>query len=146
MSVAELSGLCFIDTNVFVYTFDDTAPQKREIARCWVRSALLSGRGIISTQVVQEFIAVATRKFASPLTPAEARDYLKAVLAPLCQHFPSLAGYETALRIREETGFSWYDSLIVAAAVETGCRWLISEDLTDGRTVGPVTILSPFKR
>ena len=146
MSVAELSGLCFLDTNVFVYTFDETAPEKREMSRDWVRSALLSGRGIISTQVVQEFIAVATRKFASPLTPAETRDYLKTVLAPLCQHFPSLAGYETALRIREETGYSWYDSLIVAAAADTGCRWLVSEDLAYGRAVGAVTILSPFKR
>jgi len=146
MNVAELPGLCFLDTNVFVYTFDDTDPEKREMSRDWVRSALLSGRGIISTQVVQEFIAVATRKFASPLTTVETRDYLKAVLAPLCQHFPSLAGYETALRIREETGYSWYDSLIVAAAVDTGCRWLISEDLADGQKVGAVTILSPFKR
>ena len=66
MNVAELSGLCFLDTNVFVYTFDDTNPVKRTSARNWVRSALMSGRGIISTQVVQEFIAVATRKFATP--------------------------------------------------------------------------------
>ena len=146
MNVADLAGLCFLDTNVLVYTFDDTAPDKRELARGWVRSALLTGRGIISTQVVQEFIAVATRKFATPLTVCETRDYLKTVLTPLCQHFPSVAGYEAALRIREETGFSWYDALIVAAAVETGCRWLISEDLTDGRTVGTVAILSPFRQ
>lgn len=146
MNVAELSGLCFLDTNVFVYTFDDTNSVKRTSARNWVRSALMSGRGIISTQVVQEFIAVATRKFVTPLTPSETCDYLRTVLGPLCQHFPSLAGYETALRIREETGFSWYDALIVAAAVDIGCRWLISEDLADGRTVGTVTILNPFKR
>jgi predicted nucleic acid-binding protein len=145
MNVADLTGLCFLDTNVLVYTFDATAPDKCEKARGWVCSALQTGRGIISTQVVQEFLHVATRKFASPLTAGEAVDYLNTILAPLCQHHPSLAGYETALRIREKTGLSWYDALIVTAALETGCRWLISEDLGHGQSIRTVTIINPFK-
>jgi len=145
MNAASVKGLFFLDTNVFVYTFDATAQGKQHVAREWVRHALLTQRGMTGSQVVQEFLNVALRKFERPMSAADARDYLNGVLRPLCQHFPALLTFDHALRIREETGYSWYDALIVAAASEAKCSWLISEDLEHGRQIGSVTIHNPFR-
>lgn len=144
MSVAEPAGLYFLDTNIFVYSFDATEPVKQQTARQIVQAALRTQRGVISTQVAQEFLNLALRKFAQPMTVSEAREYLKTVLLPLCRHFPSAAFYDRALLLKEETGYSWYDTLIVAAAVEAGCTTLLSEDMQSGRVVKGVTIRNPF--
>lgn len=144
MSVAEPAGLYFLDTNIFVYSFDATEPVKQQTARQIVQAAMRTQRGVISTQVAQEFLNLALRKFAQPMTVSEAREYLKTVLLPLCRHFPSAAFYDRALLLKEETGYSWYDTLIVAAAVEAGCTTLLSEDMQSGRAVKGVTIRNPF--
>jgi predicted nucleic acid-binding protein len=93
---------------------------------------------------VQEFLNVALRKFAQPMTISESRDYTKVTLLPLCRHYPSVLFYDRTLLLKEATGFSFYDSLIIAAAVDTGCSTLLSEDLQDGRTVQGVKIVNPF--
>jgi predicted nucleic acid-binding protein len=77
-------------------------------------------RAVISTQVVQEFLNVALRKFTHPMTVSEGREYLRKVLLPLCQHTPSPRFYDQALLLREEVGLSFYDALIVQAALESG--------------------------
>jgi predicted nucleic acid-binding protein len=144
MNVLDLPGLFFLDTNIFVYSFDATAPQKQQTARNLIHNALGTQRGVISAQVVQEFLNVALRKFTQPMTITESRDYLKITLLPLCRHYPSALFYDRALLLKEATGFSFYDSLIVAAAVDMGCSTLLSEDLQDGRTVQGVKIINPF--
>lgn len=135
----------FIDTNVFVYSFDETAPRKREAARELIETAMRTGRGMISFQVIQEFSSVALKKFSAPFTVAELREYLRTVLAPLCEVQSSFGLYETCLSIREQTSYSFYDALILAAAVEGGCRVLHTEDLRDGQEVAGVTIRNPFR-
>ncbi|MCC6601687.1 MAG: PIN domain-containing protein [Anaerolineae bacterium] len=144
MNVEALHGKFFLDTNILVYSFDPSEPAKQQIARELVKTALSSQMGAISSQVVQEFLNVAQRKFAKPMSVTEARRYLNTVLFPLCQHFPSIDLYDKALMLREETGYSFYDALILAAAIESGCQTLLSEDLQDGRTIHNVTILNPF--
>ncbi len=144
MNVADISGLFFLDTNIFVYTFDSTAPEKRQIAQQLVRGALRTKRGVISAQVMQEFLNVASHKFRRPMTVSDSRDYLQTVLLPLCQHYPSGTFYERALLIKAETGYSFYDSLVVTAAIESRCTTLLSEDMQDGRVIRELTIINPF--
>ncbi|MEZ4594006.1 MAG: PIN domain-containing protein [Chloroflexota bacterium] len=144
MNVESLHGKFFLDTNILVYSFDSSAPAKQQIARQLIKTALSSQMGVISSQVVQEFLNVSQRKFARPMGVAEARQYLNGVLLPLCQHFPSINLYDKALLLREETGYSFYDSLILAASIESGCKTLLSEDLQDGRIIQNLTILNPF--
>jgi len=134
----------FLDTNIFVYTFDSSSSMKREQARKLVSEALESRRGVISYQVVQEFLNVATRKFAKPMTPTEAQLYLGRVLMPLCEVFPDASLYSHALSIADETGWSFYDSLIVSSASAADCPVLLSEDLEHGRTIRGVEIRNPF--
>jgi predicted nucleic acid-binding protein len=144
MNVAELPGLYFVDTNVFIYSFDESALAKQQQARTIIAHALSSQRGVIGAQVIQEFLNVALRKFAQPMSTAEAGTYLRQVLLPLCLHFPNADFYDYALLMQLETGFSWFDALIVAAASASGCTTLLSEDMQSGRIVRGVTILNPF--
>lgn len=144
MSVVDLRGVFCLDTNIFVYSFDQSAPRKQAISQQLIQEALRTQRGIISTQVIQEFLSIAIRKFAHPFTVSESREYLKTVLLPLCHHFPTTDFYDRTLLLQGETGFSFYDALVVMAAVETRCSWLLSEDLQHGRTVRGVTIHNPF--
>jgi predicted nucleic acid-binding protein len=139
-----MSARYFLDTNVFVYTFDQTAPAKRRRAAELIEEALVTGAGIISTQVVQEFLNVATRKFRVPLRPADCARYLDDVLAPLCQVVPSMELFRCALAIRHESALGFYDALMVAAAAEAGCSTLYSEDMQDGQRLAGVTIRNPF--
>ena len=134
----------FLDTNVLVYTFDSSAPAKRARARDLVRRALEDGSGVISWQVVQEFLNVALHRFERPLSGRDAADYHAEVLTPLCQVFPTPELCRNALAIHAETGFRYYDSLILAGAVASGARTLLTEDLQAGREVRGVRITNPF--
>jgi predicted nucleic acid-binding protein len=139
-----MSGRFFLDTNIFVYTFDAHAPAKAKKATQLIRRAADTGEGIISYQVVQEFFNVALRRFPQPLSVAEAEQYLITVLRPLLAVHSSTAIYFEALRIAEKHKLSWYDSLIVAAAVGGQCEKLYSEDFQDGRKIEGLRIENPF--
>ncbi len=78
------------------------------------------------------------------MTAAEAANYLKAVLAPLCIVFPTIRLLEEALDLRQELGYSFYDSLIIAAALEADCELLYSEDLHRGQKIRQLRIENPF--
>jgi len=134
----------FLDTNIFVCTFDEEATVRRAKARELVEVALTTGLGVVSYQVVQEFLNVATAKFAAPLAPADAQLYLEQVLTPLWRVSPTAELYVQALEIRAASGYSFYDSLIVSGALAAGCGTLYSEDLQHGRRFGSLTVVDPF--
>jgi predicted nucleic acid-binding protein len=139
-----MSDKYFLDTNIFVYSFDQSQPVKKEQSLSLIADALHTGDGLISTQVIQEFLNVATRKFAAPMKPEDSKIYLQKVLHPLCQVFPDLALYEAALDISQATGYSFYDSLILAGAQRGECSILFSEDLQAGQQVNGIKIIDPF--
>jgi predicted nucleic acid-binding protein len=138
-----MSADFFLDTNVLAYTFDRHAKAKRARARDLLREGL-RGSGCVSWQVVQEFCNVARRRFVVPMGLDQLREYLESVLLPLCAVWPSGRLYRDALTVTLETGYSWYDSLIVAAALDAGCRVLYSEDLQGGRRYRSLEIRDPF--
>lgn len=144
MSVADKSQYYFFDTNVLVYAFDHNSPDKQRIAIELINGSLESQRGIISTQVVQEFISLALRKFTKRMTIPECREYLNTVLLPLCRYFPSISTYDQALGIVDATGYALYDALIITAAIESGCRILLTGDVQHGHKIQGLTILNPF--
>ena len=117
---------------------------KQEKGRRLVTRALEKHDGIISFQVVQEFLNVATRKPRCYMTQPEAQAYLSQVLMPLCEVFPDASLYTSALSVADETGWTFYDSLIVSSALAAGCGVLLTEDLQHGRTVRGLEIRNPF--
>jgi len=139
-----MSGKFFLDTNILVYTFGVRAPKKKRRAQELVEKALRTQQGVVSTQVVQEFLNVATRKFSVPLRLSDTQQYLQDVLGPLCLVFPSIDLYRQALVLQQDTQYSFYDSLIIGGALQAGCDMLYSEDLQDGQHIRGLHILNPF--
>ena len=133
----------FVDTNVFVYLFDETDPIKRSRAREIVRLSL-SRSWVVSHQVVQETLNVITRKLATPVTAEHARRFLSAVLLPLWSVSPSAELYRRGLDIQSRYQYGFYDALIIAAALEASCSRLLSEDLHHGQRIENLTIENPF--
>ena len=135
----------FLDTNILFYSFDASQPQKQKIARNLIKVGLDDDTGSISYQVIQEFLNVATRKFAVPLSHKDSRIFLTTVLEPLCEVYASIDLYHRALELTEQWKFSFYDTLIIAAALQNNCSLLYSEDLQDGQNIHELKIINPFK-
>lgn len=135
----------FLDTNVFVYLFDNRDARKQAIAARLVGDAVAGASACISFQVVQEALQVLTRKLAVPVTPADAAAFLRDCLQPLWQVQPSTALYERALKLQTTVSLSFYDSLIVAAALEAGCQRLLTEDLQHGQRIEGLWVEDPFR-
>ncbi len=138
------SARFFLDTNIFVYTFEETHSIRRAKARELVEMALTTGLGVVSHQVVQEFLNVAMGKFAVPLSTADCRAYLEQVLVPLWRVSPTAPLYLRAIEVQGRSGYGFYDSLIVAAALTAGCRTLYTQDLQHGRRFDSLTVVDPF--
>ncbi len=139
-----MSDRYFLDTNIFVYSLDRVDPRKARISEELVTRGVGSGLGVISYQVVQEFMNVSLRQFRAAMTVAELELYFFKVLLPMMT-IPSSSGlFLEALRLQTVNQFAWYDSLIVAAALQGGCRILYTEDLQHGRRFGDLVIQNPF--
>lgn len=132
----------FLDTNTILYMFDRTDQAKRERAEQLVRDAIETGNGCISYQVVQEALNVASKKLG--FSPDDSLALLRNVLVPLWTLHPSPGLYERGLALHGSYGFSFYDSMIVSAALESGCARLYSEDLQHGQRIQSLTIENPF--
>ena len=139
-----MNGADFLDTNVLVYAVDRDSPAKRGIAQTLVATALSRQTAVISFQVVQETLQALTRGSRVVASAADAEDFLEKVLTPLWKVHPSVAIYARALRIQSGQGFSFYDSLIVASALESGCKRLLTEDLQHGQRIDGLRIENPF--
>ena len=139
-----MSARFFLDTNIFVYSFDASSPKKAAKSTKLIRSAIETRGGIVSYEVVQEFFNVALRRFAKPMSSADAEQYLSTTFRPLLSVHSSPALYGEALRIGARFRLPWYDSLIVASAIEGQCDVLYSEDFQDGQQFGRVLISNPF--
>lgn len=139
-----MSAEYFLDTNVVVYSFDKSAPAKREKSVNLIAEGLRKGSGAISWQVVQEFLNVALHKWKRPMSPGDAMEYMGTTLEPLCAVFPSASIWRSALSIQIQSQYRFYDSLVVASALQCGARVLYSEDLQDGRRFDDLEIRNPF--
>ncbi len=139
-----MSGKFFIDTNVLIYIVDNDIDGKKEKAKHLLQSALNEGSGIISYQVVQEFLSVLTKKFVRTITPQEAQHWLSTILLPICEFYPTAVSFQEALALKDSVGCSFYDALILQAAISQECSVLYSEDFQHGRVIQGVKIQNPF--
>jgi predicted nucleic acid-binding protein len=99
---------------------------------------------VVSYQVVQEFFNLAFRRFQHPMNVAEAEQYLITVFRPLLAVHSSPALYVEAMRIAARYHLSWYDCIIVAAALQSQCSVLYSEDLQHGQEIDGLLVENPF--
>ena len=135
----------FLDTNIFVYAFLASEPRKRAKAVELIEACPGSGRGNISYQVVQEFANVARKKFATRLSADDCKAFIAAAMQPLNRVASSTALIHTALDLQDELKYSFYDCLMVAAALQAGANTLYTEDLQHWQLVrGVLRIVNPF--
>ena len=134
-----MKGAAFFDTNLLV-----CAALRPDARSDRARSLLVEG-GVVSVQVLDEFANVARRKLRRPWP--EVRQALADIRALCRPPLPiTLATHEAALGIADRLGYRFYDSLVIASALEAGCATLLSEDLRDGQVVeGRLTLRDPFR-
>ena len=133
----------FVDTNVLIYAHDRSDERKQGIAADILARLWGDRSGTLSTQVLQEFYAVTTRRWepklprpiARQLVAAYGQWHLVQVDAPLIL---------AATDLEERHTLSFWDSLILEAARRAGASLLLSEDFQHGRTIGGVRIENPF--
>ena len=135
----------FLDTNLFIYQLEAADERKSAIADRIIREGVETGNACISYQVVQECLNTVLRKAEVPLDSAGARVYLDNVLAPLLKVSASTGLYHRALEVQGRYRYGFYDSLIIAAALEAGCKRLLSEDLQHGQAIDGLVIENPFR-
>jgi predicted nucleic acid-binding protein len=138
------SDRTFVDTNVLIYGHDVEAGRKHEIAKELLRSLWVDRAGILSTQVLQEFYVNATRKIRKPLTKPEARGIVD-TYAPWRVEGITTGDIIAAFQIEDRTRIGFWDALIVAVAVRSDARRVVSEDLSAGQSIAGITIHNPFK-
>jgi len=139
-----MSDKYFLDTNILVYSLDPKEPRKEQIAQKLVTRAVTSGLGVISYQVVQEFVNVALRQFQATMSTLELERYFFRVLLPMMRVSSSTPLFLEGLRLQARDRLNWYDALIVAAALERDCKLLYSEDMQHGQRFGDLVIENPF--
>jgi predicted nucleic acid-binding protein len=137
------SARTFIDTNVLVYAHDRSETRKQPIAQALLERLWATRTGILSTQVLQEFYSVATRRFNPPMSPREAREIV-ALYGTWQLVQVDLPLIIAASGLHEQRSLSFWDALVVEAAVRAGADQLSTEDLQHGRRFGGVEISNPF--
>jgi predicted nucleic acid-binding protein len=134
----------FLDTNIIVYAFGRSFPEKAKIAQRLVTDGAADKQATISYQVVQEFINVALRGFRLAIVRSDLESFVLTALFPMMAISSSPALVIEALRLHGENQLAWYDALIVAAALQGGCQVLYSEDMQHGRRYEDLVVQNPF--
>ena len=133
----------FIDTNILVYAHDRSAEAKNEAARRLLTRLLDAGTGIVSTQVLMEFLVTTTRKIPKPLKISQASEIVSDFQTWRVFQ-PTVEDVVQGARIAEENDIHFWDAMIVRAAAETDAIVLWTEDLNDGQAYEGVTVRNPF--
>ncbi len=134
----------FFDTNVLLYLFDNREPEKKRAAQEIFTREVNAGRAVVSTQVLQEFYVNVTRKLPTPLPSEEAearvRDFSR---LPLVRVDANII-LSSVARSRNQM-LSFWDSLIIEAALFAGAERILTEDLQHGQAIESLRIENPFR-
>ncbi len=135
-----MTGKVFLDTNVLMYAGDRGSPAKREVARAIMEEH--GGFAAVSTQVLQEYFVVATRKMG--VAPLSAKEVVNATCARFEVITVDLGVVSRAIDGSILWQVSFWDALILAAAETAACATVLSEDLNAGQRYGSVEVRNPF--
>jgi predicted nucleic acid-binding protein len=137
-----MSDRVFLDTNILVYAHDAKDGRKQAISKEILRGLTYTGSGVVSMQVLQEFYNTVTRKLVLPLP----RDEARAIVADLSHFCIKTAPNDllTAFQVEDQAKISFWDAMIVSAAIRAGATRILSEDLNAGQVIGGVRVENPF--
>jgi len=138
-----MNDKCFVDTNLLVYFRDASEPAKQRTAERWLKKLWKSQSGCISWQVLNEYYVIVTQK----LKPGLHRDLARMDIKNLMVWNPVVVDYfvvDHAWMLQDQFRLSWWDALIVSAALKADCLTLLTEDLQHGQSIHGMTIINPF--
>lgn len=138
-----MNDRAFFDTNVLAYLFDEDSPEKQSRARDLFNERARSGQVVLSPQVLQEFYVTVTRKLARPVSPEDALAAVTHLTSFLLVPVDG-ATVLRAIRLHQSDSLSFWDALVIQAALEGSCTRVFSEDMQNGRRFGNLVIENPF--
>lgn len=139
-----LNSLCYLDTNLFIYLFDNASEQKQAVAEKIYREMLQSRLGRISMLVVSEWRNVMAKKYNRVVTPDIRMGFLQLfeVWKPILINLKTIINSE---KLMSRYSLSAYDAIHIQAALDMECKFFLSEDLQNGQVIDDsLTILNPF--
>jgi len=137
-----MSDKTFVDTNILIYAHDVDAKSKHDLAKSALRELWGEQKGVLSTQVLQEFYVNVTRKIQHPISKETARIVVNTYIIWSVDTTP--AETWTAFRIEDEYRIGFWDALIVASALKSGANRILSEDLNAGQVIAGIRVENPF--
>ena len=140
-----MTARSFIDSNVLVYAYDSQDALKQSVASMLIADCIQDESGALSAQVLGEFFIVVTRKIPDPLSTAEASVAVD-LISNLHVAVLDRMTVRRAIANHQRFKISYWDSLIVAAAEESGCSQIYSEDLNAGQSYNGIEVSNPFRR
>lgn len=132
----------FFDTNVLVYALDPADPEKRQRAADLIRRAVQTARIVVSPQTLNECYRVLTAR-RNLIPYAKARIFIHELI-PFCHAPVDAQTTQMAFHLEDKVRASWWDCVMLASALQAGCRGFLSEDMQDGQEIEGMTILNPF--
>jgi predicted nucleic acid-binding protein len=132
----------FVDTNVLLYAVDPRTPGKQQAAQRWLERCWRSDCGRLSTQVLNELYVNLLR-----LAPSMGIDSARRFVREYRAWTPWIVDDDTADRaweLQDALGLHYWDALMVAAAQQQGCRWLLTEDLQHDQRIDGLRVVNPF--
>lgn len=137
--------LSFVDTNIFLYAYDNSLPAKQNIASHLVKELWINRSGCLSVQVLQELYVNLTRKIITPLSVSDAKQIVRDLTLWKC-FVPNGLSMIGAIEIQERYKISFWDAMIVYSAKSLHCKVLWSEDLGHNQNYFGLTVYNPFKK
>lgn len=137
-----MSARVFLDTNILVYSDDLDAGAKRNRARAIIEEAISKRTAVISTQVLQEFFVISTRKLGVDAAIARRKVVLLTSLDVVEVNVAMVLGAIDLHRLHQ---ISLWDAMIIRAAAIAGCKRVLTEDLNHGQIIDGVRIEDPFR-
>jgi len=135
----------FVDTNILVYAEDRDAGEKHGVARDLIVRLWDDHSGVLSVQVLQEFYVTVTQKLAKPLTSARALEIVTEYLTwTVVENTGKLLA--EAIVLQQTFRLSFWDAMVVQAAIEARCDYLYSEDMNPGQRIGSLVVVNPFQQ
>ena len=138
-----MSDKCFVDTNILIYAHDRSAGEKHAEAAALIEELWESGRGVLSTQVLQEFCVNLQRRVSPPLPQSELKSLVEDYAAWEVVT-PTVNSVLQALDLQTRYRISFWDALIIQSAESGGATTLYSEDLSHNQLYGTVRVSNPF--
>ena len=139
-----MSAKVFFDTNILVYANDSGHPAKQDRASELIKNAMIENTAVISVQVLSEFWVTVTQKIEETL-PLPVTEHQIEILSSMNIVELNYEIFKSALSVQKLHRLSFWDSLIISAAVSEGCKTIYTEDLNPGQKIMDMKIVNPFK-